>query len=275
MSFMLSAIRFEHNDPIIEITVCDVDLICFGIDLGIGRAPETVQIVAVGLWSGLANLQDELSGSGEFQILTVVLAIAADPYETRRVDRDAVLVLRPVVALARTAPGPDQIAVGIELHYRRRRPAAFRLRRIERERFLVVGKRAWALNHPDMILSVYGDAGRLSHDPIVRQRLGPGRVDREARDVFGAGCTRSQGSQNESERDFHCVSPEHFALVLRSPDLVVTKSGAQIPGLSEGYRAGGFAANFEPRTQARPRASCQSFSAACRWPSARAMVRKS
>jgi len=40
-------------------------------------------------------------------------------------------------------------------------------------------------------------------------------------------------------------------------------------------RRGGLAANSEPRTHMRPRASCQSCSLACRCPSARATVRKS
>ena len=39
--------------------------------------------------------------------------------------------------------------------------------------------------------------------------------------------------------------------------------------------AGGLAANSEPRTHMRPRGSCHSLSVACRWPIARAMVRKS
>ena len=40
------------------------------------------------------------------------------------------------------------------------------------------------------------------------------------------------------------------------------------------YFFGGDAANCEPRTHMRPRGSCQSFSVACRWPMARATVRK-
>src|SRR5215510_1612140 len=41
------------------------------------------------------------------------------------------------------------------------------------------------------------------------------------------------------------------------------------------HRRGGLAANSEPRTHMRPCGSCHSFSVACRWPSARATVRKS
>ena len=40
------------------------------------------------------------------------------------------------------------------------------------------------------------------------------------------------------------------------------------------YFFGGEAANCEPRTHMRPRESCQSFSVECRWPMARATVRK-
>jgi len=38
-----------------------------------------------------------------------------------------------------------------------------------------------ALDHPDMLVVIGGDARRLAHDPLVRQRLRPGGVDFEAR----------------------------------------------------------------------------------------------
>src|SRR5205814_517508 len=41
------------------------------------------------------------------------------------------------------------------------------------------------------------------------------------------------------------------------------------------WQRGGLAPNCEPRRATRPRASCHSFSVACRCPSARAMVLKS
>src|SRR6185437_8554085 len=98
---------------------------------GGGRTTELGRVVAVDLRAGLADLQDEFSVLREFQHLPVILAVAADPDESLRVDIDAVLVLEPVVALSRAAPGLEQIALLIELEHRGRRLAAFRTRWIE------------------------------------------------------------------------------------------------------------------------------------------------
>src|SRR5918993_5550816 len=98
---------------------------------------------------------------------------------------DAVLVLRPVVALAGATPGLDQLAVRIELQHRGRWHAAFRARGAEARRLLVVGERLWPLHHPDMVLSIDRDARRLPHDPVIRQRLRPARVDLELRRLRG------------------------------------------------------------------------------------------
>src|SRR5262249_41239940 len=161
-----------------------VDLVGFGIDLRVGSAAKPGHIIAIGLRSEFSDLQYKLSHSGEFQILPVIVAIAADPHETSGVDADAMLVLWPFVALTGAAPGPDQIAFGVEFHHRWCGPAAFRLRRIKCQRLLVGGKRARALNNPDMVLGIDRDAGRLSYDPVVRQWLGPCRIDLKAGNVI-------------------------------------------------------------------------------------------
>ena len=94
-------------------------------------------------------------------------------------------------------------SLGVELHDWRRRPAAFRWRRIKRQRLFVVGQRVRALNDPDMVLGIYGNAGGLSDDPVVGQRLGPCSVDRESRNVLGASHNRRQREGNECDIQFH------------------------------------------------------------------------
>ena len=41
------------------------------------------------------------------------------------------------------------------------------------------------MNHPDVVLGIDGDAADLAEDPVVRQRLWPGRIDGESRDIAG------------------------------------------------------------------------------------------
>jgi hypothetical protein len=52
----------------------------------------------------LADLQHELAVGRELEDLAVVVAVAGDPDEALRVDVDAVLVARPVVARAGGRP---------------------------------------------------------------------------------------------------------------------------------------------------------------------------
>src|SRR5215218_3544123 len=84
--------------------------------------------------AGLADLQHELAVAGELQDVAVLIAVRREPDEALVVDVDAVLVLRPVVALARAAPGLDEIALGIELEHRGGGLAALRARRVEGRR---------------------------------------------------------------------------------------------------------------------------------------------
>ena len=49
---------------------------------------------------------------------------------------------------------------------------------------LVIGERAGALQDPDVVVLVHRDAADLADQPIVGQRLGPARIDLEARVVL-------------------------------------------------------------------------------------------
>src|SRR3954454_16606681 len=52
----------------------------------------------------MPDLQDEFAVFRELQDLPILLAIGSDPYGAFRIDMDAMLVLRPIVSLARPAP---------------------------------------------------------------------------------------------------------------------------------------------------------------------------
>ena len=78
----------------------------------------------------------------------------------------------------------DEVARRVELEDRRRRHAAlvggFRVGRradLGARRHRVVA----AVHDPDVILRVDGDAGDRSEQPVIRQRLGPERIDLERR----------------------------------------------------------------------------------------------
>ena len=127
-------------------------------------------------------------------------AVAADPHVAFVVDGDAVVRIGPVVALARAAPVADQIAGLIELEHRRRRRAALRGRRIRGRVHFARLERAGAMNDPDVILRVDRDADRLAEDPVVRQRLGPQRIDFEPRRLHRRGRGAERRPSIESAR---------------------------------------------------------------------------
>jgi hypothetical protein len=177
--------RIEHDDAVVAVTVCDIDLVRRLVDRGLRGHAELGRIAGARPWRDLANLRDELAIKREFQDRAVIVGIAADPDKAPLVNLNAVLAPHPFVALARAAPGSQQVAVDIKLQHRRRRHAAYRARRIERCAFLVVGQRAWTVDHPDIPLPVDGDAADLADDPAVGQRLWPGGIDGESRNFAG------------------------------------------------------------------------------------------
>ena len=107
----------------------------------------------------LPMVSTELAVLGVLEDGAVVGGVAGDPDEALLVDVDAVLVGHPRPGLG-TAPALDEIAVGVELHDRRRRRAALVARRLQRRAFLVVGERARPLQHPDMVVGSDRDARR-------------------------------------------------------------------------------------------------------------------
>src|SRR4029077_983351 len=101
------------------------------------------------------------------------------------VDEDAVLVLGPLIARAGAAPGAQQIAGSIKQENWRGGRAALGFGRVLLGSTLARRQRERALHHPDAIVFVGCDAGDLTEDPVVRQRLRPEWLDAELGDIVG------------------------------------------------------------------------------------------
>src|SRR6267154_2644088 len=120
-----------------------------------------MQIPRVGIAVALVAMSDlhhELAVLSELQQLVVRdrlesrqavagTAVSSDPHEALIVDMDAVFPLGPFKAVARSAPGLDEIASRIEDHDRRRR-----------HRGLLRPERPRAAEKPNIILRVDGEA---------------------------------------------------------------------------------------------------------------------
>src|SRR4029077_14263751 len=172
--------RIEHDHALVAVAVGDVELVRYGVDLHVRGTTELRGRVAAFARARVPDLHQELALGRELDDLVVLGVVAADPDVALLIDVDAVLVLEPLVALSRPAPGVQHAAVGVELDDRGRGDAALRAFRLERSAFLLVDQRSRAVDDPHMVARVDGDAGDLAEDPVVGQRLGPGSVDLEA-----------------------------------------------------------------------------------------------
>ena len=105
----LAGVGVEHRHALVAVAVRHVGLVGLRIDPDLGDAAEILLIVAAGVLAGVADLQQELAVLGELQDVGVLLAVAADPDVALVVDVDAVVRLRPFVALApgRPSGAPD------------------------------------------------------------------------------------------------------------------------------------------------------------------------
>jgi hypothetical protein len=92
---------------VIEISVRNINLVGFEIDFRVCWTAKTSGVIAVCLRPRFADLESELACASEFQILSVIFSITSDPDEASRINADTVLILRPLISLAGTAPSSD------------------------------------------------------------------------------------------------------------------------------------------------------------------------
>ena len=150
----------------------------------VARREQHRRVVAVRLLAILAPAADpheELSGLGELQDLTVVIAVARQPHVVLVVDEQSMLVLRPVRSLLRpsqAAPGPHHFPGAIELDHGRRRHAALHPGAPVR-RDLVIDDARGSLEHPHVTVSGAVQRGRVPDEPVLVS-LRPRRVDVES-----------------------------------------------------------------------------------------------
>src|SRR5207253_6647535 len=120
----------EHHHSAVGVAVGGEDFLRRYIDGNVGRRTEPLGRIAVVTLALLTDLQDELAVHGEFEQLSVLLAIAGEPDEVVVVDENAVLALGQLVARIGTAPMADEVAGLVENEHRRRGDAALRFGRV-------------------------------------------------------------------------------------------------------------------------------------------------
>src|SRR6516165_722904 len=140
------------------------------------------------------------------------LPLPAKPYEIVVVDENSMLALRPLEAFPGAAPVAEQIAGLVEYQYRRRGNAALGFGWVLLGRALAWRERGRPVHDPDAVMPVGGDAGDLSQNPFVRQRLRPERIDLKLRQRSSAVGMRRVGEERHRgdephAYDFHDLLP--------------------------------------------------------------------
>src|SRR4029077_18948012 len=107
-------------------------------------------------------------------------AIPGNPDIALVIDGDAVIGVRPIVTLTRTAPMPEKVALLIKLEDWRRSSTALRHGRVGCGMQFSRLKRTLPMNDPDMVLSVHRYPDCHALEPMIRQWLRPQRVHFES-----------------------------------------------------------------------------------------------
>jgi hypothetical protein len=182
----------EHDDPMVDVTVGDIKLVGGGVDDDIGRGTEIFGVVAATALPRVTDLPQEPALAGKLKNVRVLVAAGAEPHVILLIHVDAVLELRPFIALCRSAPRREERTVAVKLKDRRRgAPDRSRLVRLQRGR---------PVDDPYVIAPIYRDADDRADDPVVRQRLGPCRVDTKHRHALrlAPGLVRHLGQDRNS-----------------------------------------------------------------------------
>ena len=87
-------------------------------------AAEVHHVVRAQLRARLAVLRDELAVLRELEHVTIGADVAAHPDEAFVIDKEPMVGIRPVEALARAAPRTQQVSVRVEFEHGRRGLAA-------------------------------------------------------------------------------------------------------------------------------------------------------
>ena len=172
VALYLAGIGVEHSHALVEIAVGNIRLVGLRVDPDLRHSAKILEIVAAGVLARATHLHQKLSVFRELQNVRIFHAVAADPHIALVVDVDAVIGFRPLVALPRTAPGPDQVSGGIEHEHRRCTAAA--LAHLELQGlFVVVERGRAAMNDPHVVLLVDPYPDGRPEQPMIRQRLRP------------------------------------------------------------------------------------------------------
>src|SRR5207253_3897141 len=94
----------DYDDAAVPVAVTDIQLIVYGIHREVRGATKVLRVGTAAALALMAELRQELTLRRELEDLGVLVAASRQPDVVFRVDKDAVLGRRPLVALAGATP---------------------------------------------------------------------------------------------------------------------------------------------------------------------------
>jgi len=126
--FDLAVIHVDDGNTMVEITICNVRFVGFGVDHDLRHSAEVLHVVAAAgsgrrqaRWERVSVLRNKLTRLRELQDVGIAVSVSTDPDEAFVVDGNAVIGVRPFVAFEwiRTVSAGDGISRRIEFEHRR------------------------------------------------------------------------------------------------------------------------------------------------------------
>ena len=187
MALVLTRFRIEHDDPAIEITVGDIDLVSLGIHGDVRGSSQVAGIVAAHRGLPFADPKQAFALGRELEHHMIGHAVAANPDIVLIVHENAVFIRRPAILRLdpfggfliprRSAPGVNDFSRRVECDHRRRRCAAIVHRRVLHRADLMSRQAPGPLDDPDIVLTVGSYARNLTERPAIGQLPGPGWIN--------------------------------------------------------------------------------------------------
>src|ERR1051326_6658778 len=154
------------------LAVRHVDFVGGAVHRRLSGGAERLGIVDSACDAAVSQFHQELARSRELRHDVIHWTRKSHPNIAGRIDRNPVFTRGPLVAV-RSTPRLHDFAGRIKLDYGRRRYTTYRSGR----RTVFFRQRSWPLNNPYMIARVNGHTTNLGQNPILRQCLGPERIN--------------------------------------------------------------------------------------------------
>lgn len=104
-----AGVGIENDDATVAVAIRDEDFVGLRIDTNAGGSFQILGVVATTGFPVMADLQNEFPALRELEDVGVFVGVSAYPNVFFIVDEDAMLIVRPLISLARATPSLNEV----------------------------------------------------------------------------------------------------------------------------------------------------------------------